>query len=163
MTPLHRPRRDHAIGPRAARTLPRILDVVPHRPPMLLLDEIVAWDGERVECRVVLRDDSPFVEGGRVASTLAIEYMAQCIAVFVGLEAHYRGSPIPLGYLVGAREISLPADGFRVGDALSVEASPIWGGETLGSFRCKVERMGEVVARGALNVYRGELRELARS
>jgi predicted hotdog family 3-hydroxylacyl-ACP dehydratase len=160
MPTLHRPRRDHAIDP---RTLPSIMDVVPHRPPMLLLDEVVAWDSNRAECRVVLRDDSPFVEGGRVASTLAIEYMAQCIAVFVGLEAHYRGLPIPLGYLVGAREISLPVDGFRVGDVLSVEASPIWGGETLGSFQCKVERMGEVLAEGALNVYRGELRELARS
>jgi predicted hotdog family 3-hydroxylacyl-ACP dehydratase len=160
MTTLHRPRRAHAIDP---RTLPGIMDVVPHRPPMLLLDEVVAWDSKRAECRVVLRDDSPFVEGGRVASTLAIEYMAQCIAVFVGLEAYYRGEPIPLGYLVGAREISLPADGFRVGDVLSVEASPIWGGETLGSFQCKIDRMGEVVARGALNVYRGELRELARS
>ena len=52
---------------------------------MLLLDEVVAWDATRVECRVVLRDDSPFVDAGRVASTLAIEYMAQCIAVFVGL------------------------------------------------------------------------------
>jgi predicted hotdog family 3-hydroxylacyl-ACP dehydratase len=130
---------------------------------MLLLDEVVAWDANRVECRVVLRNDSPFVEGGRVASTLAIEYMAQCIAVFVGLEAYQRGEPIPLGYLVGARDISLPPDGFRVGDVLAVEAVPIWGGQTLGSFQCKVDRMGEVVAQGSLNVYRGELGELARS
>jgi len=145
------------------RPLPRLADVVPHRPPMLLLDEVVAWDGTRVECRVVLRDDSPFVDAGRVASTLAIEYIAQCIAVFVGLEAHQRGEPIRLGYLVGAREVWLPADGFRVGDVLTVHAMPIWSGETIGSFQCEVDRVGDVVARGALNVYRGELGELARS
>jgi predicted hotdog family 3-hydroxylacyl-ACP dehydratase len=145
------------------RLLPRLVDVVPHRPPMLLLDEVVAWDGMHVECRVVLRDDSPFVDAGRVASTLAIEYMAQCIAVFVGLEAYQRGEPVRLGYLVGARDISLPPDGFRVGDVLIVKAAPIWGGETIGSFQCEVDRVGEVVARGSLNVYRGELRELARS
>jgi predicted hotdog family 3-hydroxylacyl-ACP dehydratase len=161
MARVRQPREDGEV--RTARALPRLVDVVPHRPPMLLLDEVVAWDRERVECRVVLRDDSPFVEGGRVASTLAIEYMAQCIAVFVGLEAHQRGEPISVGYLVGAREIVLPPDGFRVGDVLAVEAVPIWGGETLGSFQCKVDRVGEVVASGALNVYRGNLRELARS
>jgi predicted hotdog family 3-hydroxylacyl-ACP dehydratase len=159
MTRLDQPRRERFTP----RKLPRIVDVVPHRPPMLLLDEVVAWDGASAECRLLLRDDSPFVHAGRVASTLAIEYMAQCIAVFVGMEAYQRGLPIPLGYLVGAREISLPPDGFRVGDVLSVQAAPIWGGETLGSFECKVDRVGEVVARGALNVYRGELRELARS
>jgi len=157
----------HERDPRAvasvSRALPRLVDVVPHRPPMLLLDEVVAWDANRVECRVVLRSDSPFVEAGRVASTLAIEYMAQCIAVFVGLEAHQRGEPIPLGYLVGARDISLAPGGFRVGDVLTVEAVPIWGGQTLGIFQCKVDRVGEVVAQGSLNVYRGALGELARS
>src|SRR5580658_879113 len=131
------------------RPLPRLVDVVPHRPPMLLLDEVVAWDGTRVECRVVLRDGSPFVEAGRVASTLAIEYMAQCIAVYVGLQAYARGEPIPKGYLVGAREISLPAAGFRVGEELRVMATPLWGGPTLGSFECTVDRVGEVVASGA--------------
>jgi predicted hotdog family 3-hydroxylacyl-ACP dehydratase len=155
--------RDPQAVASVSRPLPRLVDVVPHRPPMLLLDEVVAWDANRVECRVVLRNDSPFVEAGRVASTLAIEYMAQCIAVFVGLEAYERGEPIPLGYLVGARDISLPPDGFRVGDVLAVQAAPIWGGQTLGSFQCKVDRVGEVVAQGSLNVYRGELRELARS
>jgi predicted hotdog family 3-hydroxylacyl-ACP dehydratase len=130
---------------------------------MLLLDEVVSWDESRVECSVLLRDDSPFVENGRVAPTLAIEYMAQCIAVFVGIEAYDRGEPIPLGFLVGAREISLPPDGFRVGDALRVEAIPVWGGQTLGSFQCKVDRFGEVVARGAINVYRHKLPERGRS
>jgi predicted hotdog family 3-hydroxylacyl-ACP dehydratase len=130
---------------------------------MLLLDDVVAWDGARVECRVVIRNDSPFVERGRVAPTLAIEYMAQCVAAYVGLEAYERGEPISIGYLVGAREISLEADAFWVGDELRVEAAPVWGGETIGSFQCRIDRAGSQVATGALNVYRGKVRELARS
>ncbi len=160
MTRPCQPRGDEAPS---LRTLPRLVDIVPHRPPMLLIDELMAWDGHRVECRIVLRDGSPFVEAGRVASTLAIEYMAQCIAVYVGLQAYERGEPIPKGYLVGAREIALPAAGFRVGEELRVVATPLWGGPTLGSFECTVDRVGEVVASGALSVYRGQLRELGRS
>src|SRR5579871_4801612 len=100
MTRLEQPRREREPSIARARKLPRIEQVVPHRPPMLLLDEVVAWDDAHTECRVFLRDDSPFVASGRVASTLAIEYMAQCIAVFVGMEAYLRGEAIPLGFLV---------------------------------------------------------------
>jgi predicted hotdog family 3-hydroxylacyl-ACP dehydratase len=143
--------------------LPRIVDVVPHRPPMLLLDEVTQWTGARVECCVKLHGESPFVEGGRVASTVGVEYMAQCVAAFVGLEARERGEPIPLGYLVGSRDISLPSDGFRVGDELHVAAEPVWGGQTLGSFNCTIQRAGAVIATGALSVYRAGPGDLSRT
>ena len=138
-------------------------EVVPHRPPMLLLDEITSWDGQRVECRLVPRDDSPFVEAGRAPATLAIEYMAQCIAVYVGLMAHARGEPVRIGYLAGARDVTLDAHEFRVGEVLYVEASHIWGDDALGSFACAVRREGAVVAKGTLSAYRTGLRARVRS
>jgi len=145
---------------------PPLTELVPHRPPMLLLDEVVAWEaegeGERVECRVALRPDSPFVEGGTVPATIAIEYMAQCIAVHAGLRGHARREPVRIGYLLGAREVTLEADEFRVGDELRVEAFHLWGDDAMGSFSCAVRRAGVVVARGTLNVYRGDLNEIRR-
>jgi predicted hotdog family 3-hydroxylacyl-ACP dehydratase len=135
-----------------------MVELVPHRPPMLLLDEVESWDQGKTACRVILRDDSPFVEAGRVSPMVAVEYMAQCVAASAGLRGHARGEPVRVGYLVGAREIALPAEPFRVGDVLRVEASHVWGDELLGNFQCTVERAGEVVARATLNVYRGELR-----
>lgn len=142
-------------------SLPTPIELLPHRPPMLLLDEVTSWNGDRVECRVVLRDDSPFVEAGRVASTIAVEYMAQCVAAFAGLRGRERGEPVRIGYLVGAREVTFAVDDLRVGDVLRVEASPVWGDETLGNFACAVDREGEAVARGTLNVYQGELPDMA--
>jgi predicted hotdog family 3-hydroxylacyl-ACP dehydratase len=143
--------------------LPSLADVVPHGRPMLLLDEITSWDGQRVECRLVPRLDSPFVEAGRAPATLAIEYMAQCIAVYGGLVARARGEPVSIGYLAGARDVTLDADEFLVGEVLYVEASHIWGDDTLGSFACAVRREGEVVAKGTLSAYRSGLRANART
>ncbi len=143
--------------------LPSLAEVVPHGPPMLLLDEITSWDGQRVECRLVPRADSPFVEAGRAPATLAIEYMAQCIAVYGGLVARARGEPVSIGYLAGARDVTLVADEFRVGEVLYVEAFHVWGDDALGSFACAVRREGEVVAKGTLSAYRSGLRANART
>jgi predicted hotdog family 3-hydroxylacyl-ACP dehydratase len=152
-----------ATPPRTQCALPSLAEVVPHRPPMLLLDEITSWDGQRVECRLVPRVNSPFVEAGRAPATLAIEYMAQCIAVYGGLVARGRGEPVHIGYLAGARDVTFDADEFRVGEVLYVEATHIWGDDALGSFACSVRREGEVVAKGTLSAYRSGLRASART
>ncbi len=146
---------------RSREPLPPVTAVLPHRAPMLLLDEVTSWEGKSIACQVVLRDDSPFVEAGRAPAALAIEYMAQCIAAYVGLRGYARGEPVQIGYLIGARDVTLPADDFRVGDVLHVTASHVWGDEALGSFACAIERGAREVARGTLNVYRGDVERMA--
>ena len=68
-------------------TYPPIVELVPHRPPMLLLDRVLSYDGECVVCETVLEHDSPFVEQGHVPALVGIEYMAQTIAAGAGLSA----------------------------------------------------------------------------
>ena len=40
-----------------------ILDAIPHRPPMLLVDEIVSWEDSRIVCRKTFGSDEPFTPG----------------------------------------------------------------------------------------------------
>ena len=40
-----------------------ILDAIPHRPPMLLIDELVMRTGSTIHCRKTFRDDEYFVQG----------------------------------------------------------------------------------------------------
>ncbi len=42
---------------------PEILAAIPHRPPMLLVDEIVSRDDQRITCRKTFRPDEYFVQG----------------------------------------------------------------------------------------------------
>jgi 3-hydroxyacyl-[acyl-carrier-protein] dehydratase len=44
-------------------SLEKIYAAIPHRPPFLLLDEIVELGGERVVCRKTFADNEPFYAG----------------------------------------------------------------------------------------------------
>jgi 3-hydroxyacyl-[acyl-carrier-protein] dehydratase len=42
---------------------PAILDAIPHRPPMLLVDEVLSQDEKSIHCRKRFRPDEYFVQG----------------------------------------------------------------------------------------------------
>lgn len=128
--------------------------LLPHSAPMILVDELISFEGEKAVGRIVIREDSPFVQDGRVPALVAIEYMAQSIGLLTGIISHERGDPIQVGYLLGTRELTLAVDCFEVGEELSVEVERLFGEEELGAFRCMLLRAGEVMASAILNVYR---------
>jgi predicted hotdog family 3-hydroxylacyl-ACP dehydratase len=128
-------------------------ELLPHGGRAVLLDEVVEADDVRVVCRVVIREGSPFVEGGTVPAVVVLEYMAQAIGAQAGLRARESGEAPRVGFLLGTRELTLPPGGFTVGDELLVEAVRIFGDESIGSFDCSATRRGERIAAGTLNVY----------
>lgn len=145
--------------------LPPIADVLPHRGPAILLDEVTAYEGERVTCRVTLREGAAYARDGRLPAVLAIEYMAQTIGAWVGLRARARGEPVRIGFLLGTRELRLHVDSFAPGDVLDIDAEHVWGDLALGSFRCVVRRSGpgssEVVAEATINAFQGDQDQIA--
>jgi 3-hydroxyacyl-[acyl-carrier-protein] dehydratase len=44
-------------------SLQQILDAIPHRPPMLLLDEVLEWESERIVCQKTFRPEEWFFQG----------------------------------------------------------------------------------------------------
>jgi predicted hotdog family 3-hydroxylacyl-ACP dehydratase len=129
---------------------------------MLLLDEVVAFDGETATCGVVIRSDALFVEDGRIPAWVALEYCAQCVAAFAGLREHGSGGKPRPGLLVAARDLTLDLDSFAVGDALLVDARLTFGELRVGRFECQVRRAGAVVAKASLSVYQPEDRDVGR-
>jgi predicted hotdog family 3-hydroxylacyl-ACP dehydratase len=138
---------------------PPIAELVPHRPPMLLLDRVLSYDGECVICETVLEANSPFADQGQVPAVVGIEYMAQAIAAGAGLSARDKGEAARMGFLLGCRNLTIAVDSFQVGDTLTIEARRTWGENQLGSFACKVNRGDQVLVAGALTVYQGPLPE----
>jgi predicted hotdog family 3-hydroxylacyl-ACP dehydratase len=136
---------------------PPIAALVPHAPPMLLLDAVTLHEPGRVRCAARVRPDWPFVEDGRVEAVVALEVMAQAVAAFAGLSGRAEGQAPRLGMLLGTRALELAVPHLSVGDALTVEAQHVFSDEALGTFRCTVERAGpagpERVAEATLNVY----------
>ena len=136
---------------------PPVADLVPHRPPMLVLDEVVASSHDSLTARVLLTETSPFVEEGRAPALIAIEYMAQAIAAFAGAAQRAKQEAPKLGFLLSCREMVIDVDELSAGDELLVSVRQVWSDDVLGSFDCLVTRRGARVAKADLNVYQGAL------
>jgi predicted hotdog family 3-hydroxylacyl-ACP dehydratase len=121
---------------------------------MLLLDAIVAHGPDETTCAARASADSVMVKpGGRLPRWMALEYMAQTVAVHAGLCAWARREPIRLGFLIGSRRVDFH-DAPRPGRSLLASARRIWGQASLGVFACWLRERdtGELLAEGQLSV-----------
>ncbi len=119
---------------------PAVEKLVPHAGPMLLLGQLLESGEDYVVCEVIVRADGLFDAAGRVPAWLGIEYMAQTIAAFAGLQALERGEPVRAGYLLGSRRFETNVPDFACGELLRVSAARLVQGISgAGAFECRVE------------------------
>jgi predicted hotdog family 3-hydroxylacyl-ACP dehydratase len=137
-------------------SLPRIEELLPHRAPMLWIDEVTWHEGDSIRCALCIRDQV-FVMNGEVEPVISIEWMAQTVGALVGLyDRSQQQTPRP-GYLIAVPEAEFSVERFLVGDVLDLHASRTWGDSTMASFEARVERGGKTAARAQLSVYRRKL------
>lgn len=132
--------------------LPPVAELVPHEPPMLLIDELVAWTPEQARVRAQVRAGSPFVEAGRAPALVLVEIMAQAVAAASGMAHRQRGGQLGRGVLLGTRELELTIDELQVGDQLFIDVTRQFDEGKLLRYACTVEREGQTIARAELNV-----------
>jgi 3-hydroxyacyl-[acyl-carrier-protein] dehydratase len=77
----------------------QILDAIPHRPPMLLLDEVVEWEPEHIVCRKKFQPDEWFFQGHYpdyplVPGVLLCEAAMQAGAVLLSKVPKSEGVPV---------------------------------------------------------------------
>lgn len=136
---------------------PPVRELVPQRPPMLLLDAVTAWDGAQLECAVTVRGDWLLVEHGRMPAAGLLEVMAQAVAALCGLRGHARGEPVRMGLLTGCKALQLRAPSIPVGTTLTVRARQVVDLGAAAEFECQVMTAdGRGLAEGTLQVVRGE-------
>ena len=128
-------------------------ELLAHRSPMLLLDDIVAVDGSSIAAQVHIGPHSPFFDGVGVPSYVGLEYMAQACGAYVGALARNAGRAPRIGYLLGTRNFVTHVGRFASGDRLDVGASCVYSDGEMGVFECRIRRSDVVVAEAQLNVY----------
>lgn len=131
-----------------------IEQLLPQARPMVLLDEVVGWSETAIEAALTVRPATPFLVPGKgVPAHVAIEWMAQACAAFVGAEAHALGLPVRIGFLLGTRDFMAQCRWFRVGKRFAVHATLDYRDGEMGVFGCTVLDRQEVVASAHLTVY----------
>ncbi len=134
-------------------------ELLPHRPPMVLIDAVESFDAEarRLVARVTIGENQLFVDGKGVPNWVAIEYMAQTAAALVGYyDRHVApGQPARPGLLLGTRKLDLKFERFEAGRTYHIAAENAFCDSDAASFVCSIEDdSGATVATANLNAYR---------
>ena len=129
-----------------------VSELLPHDPPMVLLDRVVSCDDTTLVAEVTIRPDSIFCDESGVPAWVGIEYMAQAVAAHAGAMARLRGDPPSIGYLLGTRSYQCSMAVYPIGETLTVHIEALFVEMSLGAFSCRIEA-NETVASATINVY----------
>ncbi len=129
-----------------------IAELIPHSGSMILLDKILEFDEHSLSAELVVRDDTLLGNNKKVPAWVGIEYMAQTIAAYAGIQSKKLGEPINLGFLLGTRRYTSNIDSFDIGTVLTIKITRIINDDKLGVFDCKIYGSG-IEVNANLNVY----------
>jgi predicted hotdog family 3-hydroxylacyl-ACP dehydratase len=136
----------------AAKPSYAVAEVVPHAGRMLLIDEILDYGSHSLTACVTIRESSLFLTGNTVPAWVGIEYMAQSIAAWAGVQARLRGEPVKTGYLLGSRQYQASHPAFALGDTLTIVVNKQYHEGELAVFDCRIA--GSAISVSAtLNVF----------
>ena len=131
----------------------RILDVVPHQPPMSLLDAVESYSDNTLVSSLTIKEDSLFYEELGVPAWVGLEYMGQTIAAYAGVKARKEGKPVKIGFLVSCRRYESPESHFKLGTKLTISVEKVIDNPSgLNVFNCSVA-WGDFIIRANLSVY----------
>jgi len=148
-----------AKGGDSERIVP-LTELLPQAGRMVLLsgyDEVAGNDA--VTAYVDVDERSAFYERalGGAPSCVALEYMAQAMALLVGLMRRRQGKKPKLGFVLGSRRLETKVACFRRGERYRVTAKCTYEDESFGSFDCAITAAsGEVVATATVTAFQPE-------
>jgi predicted hotdog family 3-hydroxylacyl-ACP dehydratase len=134
----------------------RIAEVLPHAGAMLLLDELLEHGEQHVTCAVHIDERTRFCDPVRgVPSWVGLEYMAQTMCAFSGIEEVRAGLKPSIGLLLGSRRYRSEVDFFAPGSHLRVRADlQLRDDNDLVAFLCTIHDGSRELARGDVKAYR---------
>lgn len=90
-------------------TAEEICGLMPHAGDMCLIDRLIHWDEESIQCLAQshLRVENPLRSKNRLSAIHSIEYGAQAVGLHGGLLARRHDKPPAAGFLVGVRSVRL--------------------------------------------------------
>jgi len=129
--------------------------LVPHKPPMLMLDRLLTV-GERASLsEVTVSEDSIFLEEkGMIDEAGYPEIMSQAVAAQEGFK-NLEKTDQPEGYLLGVKNMEILGTA-GPGDRLVVSVYKVAKYGDFGIVRGEIFKDKEVIARGELKVWQGE-------
>ncbi|MGD0583268.1 MAG: hydroxymyristoyl-ACP dehydratase [Bacteroidales bacterium] len=131
-----------------------ILDLIPQRPPMVMIDELVCADERSAKGRFFIRESGVFCEKGFLQEGGMVEFIAQTAAAYEGFQHLTQNEKIGTGFIGAVRNLSvysLPAVNSEINSEIVVESELL--GFTI--INGKVIQNDAVLAECELRIYKG--------
>jgi predicted hotdog family 3-hydroxylacyl-ACP dehydratase len=144
-------------------SFPSVTDLLPHKEPMILIDEIISFSKEekKIEVSVLIKEENIFydknIEG--VSNLISIEYMAQASAALAEMSERLKSQPSNPrpGMLLGTRKLNLSLEKFERGKKYFISAKDVFDDGVTASFDCEIRSEdGIELASASLTAYRPE-------
>jgi radical SAM protein with 4Fe4S-binding SPASM domain len=130
--------------------------VVPHKPPMLMIDRLLEIRERASTSEMTVRRDMVFVDSdGRLEDASYPEIISQAIAAQEGFRRLGSRSPEQEGFLLGVKNLEISGDA-HVGDTLRVSVYKAVRYGDFGIIKGEVCKGSEVIARGEVKVWQGD-------
>ncbi|KJD33748.1 ABC transporter permease [Tamlana sedimentorum] len=85
-----------------------ISELLPHRPPFLMVDKVISIDDERVSAQFFIKESSIFNDNGRFAEAGLIEHAAQTCSCIVGKSFYDNKSTVKLiGFISAIKKVTI--------------------------------------------------------
>ena len=84
-----------------------ILDLIPQRAPIVMVDEFLGIDGNVSRTRFTVCKDNIFVDDNKLSECGLIEHIAQSAAARVGYIFKQNQQPVPIGYIGSVNNFEL--------------------------------------------------------
>ena len=133
-----------------------ILELLPQRPPFVMVDYLVDYSETQTTCELTIRPDNVFCENGELAASGLIEHIAQTCAARLGYYNKYiLKTGVRLGFIGEVKNLNilrLPREGELVETTIVVEQEIF----DVTLVRAEVRVGGEVIATTGLKIAQGE-------
>jgi predicted hotdog family 3-hydroxylacyl-ACP dehydratase len=140
----------------AAVQYPPIEQLLPYRPPMILIDRMIEVTSTGSTCEVTIGPQTLFIEPRGVPAFVGLEYMAQAVAAYGGYKAYLAGGPMAIGFLLGTPQLKTYCQFFDCGQTLQIQVAHVWGDNELMQFHCTIQDAptGKLLQQAELNVFK---------
>lgn len=137
---------------RAAYIGDEVLDLLPHRPPMVMVDAVRGPVPEGFSAALTVKEDNIFCKGGYLLEPGIIEHAAQTAAAMSGYQAAAQGLPPSVGYLAEIKTFRierLP----KVGETLETTVLEMASALGMSLISATVTIDGSIIAQGQLKIF----------
>ena len=131
-------------------------ELIPHSPPMVLLDRILHYDSMNLIAEITIKTDCKFYDAAvkGVPSWVGIEYMAQAISALAGLRAKEKNEGIRIGFLLGTRKLLLQQKVLLADSCYQIHVKQLfWDVSGLANFQCEIRHGEALCVSGKVNVF----------